>query len=194
MATAAEEASEQVEDQQSVLRAHLSQVDARLEALEGQNRDLQRRVAEEGDRLAKLVADRFEQVASLMRQQQQVSPDKESSSSSSPSLLLELAPKLTQLQSNLDVLLTGESEANAVIDKLVPAVSALREELSALSERQGRDLREIAGKVGDCRDCVDATKSYVKENLDVTEDVLDKMKRGHFQRCVNNICIVGIVF
>ena len=40
--------------------------------------------------------------------------------------LRDVAPKISNLQSNLDVLLTGESEANSLIERLMPAVDKMQ--------------------------------------------------------------------
>ncbi len=116
----------------------------------------------------------------------------------------ELAPKICQLQTNLDVLLTGESEANALIDKLLPAVSRLQDDVGNLGKRFDKGGSSVRGSITkgqpkednstenmdddrldkikdlleDCREISESTKSYVKETLDVSEDILDKVKRA----------------
>ncbi len=97
-----------------------------------------------------------------------------------------LAPKLSKLQTDLDALLTGENEANAVIDTLLPAVSDLQANLEGLTKKVEKDAREIReehleklrDRLEDCRECAESTKSYVKENLDYTEDILDKIRKN----------------
>ncbi len=108
------------------------------------------------------------------------------------SKLNELTPKICQLHTNLDMLLTGESEANAIIDKLLPTVNKLQEEVSGLGKRFDAEMKElkdehllkIKDRLDDCKDdvkeateLVEDCKRYVKENLDLGEEIREKVKR-----------------
>lgn len=103
-----------------------------------------------------------------------------------------MAPKVQQLQSNLEVLLTGESEANALIDKLLPTVSDLQSDFEALKTNQDEQFKTItedlfpkmATAVSDCYaklqsvyDKASDAKGYAKDAADLAEDANEKLNK-----------------
>jgi 3-methyladenine DNA glycosylase/8-oxoguanine DNA glycosylase len=77
------------------------------------------------------------------------------------------------------VLLTGESEANALIDKLMPTVAKMQKDVEAIAKQQASDcktLTKVLNSTEDCYEKISEVKDYGKDTQDDLEHVLEKVR------------------
>ncbi|CAB4058929.1 unnamed protein product [Lepeophtheirus salmonis] len=118
-----------------------------------------------------------ESISSIHKRIENIVPEEE---------IRNLVPKIVQLQTNLDFLLAGESETNALIDNVIPTINKLQKDIenfTASQKGESTKLNEelfpkIQKSLGEIYDKTKDVKCDVIDNRELVHDKSSKMSKS----------------